>query len=144
MSRPVLVVSGGALIPILLFLLVSGSNGYIEKPGPKYVATVGYPWPMPKVWTKSPSVYSIDGGEFTFRVVDNTCDILEEAIKRYQRIVDQFKWNRPSRRTYTRRGQRQQQQVEHPLFSEVRYLIEGQEGSAGGAGGVICKVNEWL
>ena len=146
MSRSLLV---SGILSLLILLLASSSNGYIEKPGPKYVPTVGYPWPMPKVWTKSDNVYSIDGEEFKFRVVDNTCDILEEAIKRYQKIVDQFKRNRPSRRRYTRRGQRQPEQVEHPLISEVgsgqmlRYLAsEGQEGSAVGPRVVICGVSD--
>lgn len=80
------------------------SHCYVEKPGPKYVPTVGHPWPLPKVWTKSDLTYSIDGHSFSFRVVDNTCDILEDAIVRYMAIVNQIKRHRPSRRRNLRKG----------------------------------------
>lgn len=78
-------------------------SGYVRKPGPKFVPTVGYPWPMPKNWKRSDSVYSLKAVEFSFRVVDQTCDILESAIHRYKTIVHRTKrprshWRRNSRR----------------------------------------------
>lgn len=90
-------------------------SGYVEKPGPKFVATVGHPWPLPKVWTKSDTVYSVDGGEFTFRIVDNTCDILEDALKRYERIVKHSRINRVSRR----RNKSRKSETENPPNIEV-------------------------
>lgn len=96
--------SGLLAILAVLSLAPVISHCYVEKPGSKYVPTVGHPWPLPKVWTKSDLTYSIDGHSFSFRVVDNTCDILEDAIIRYMAIVNQIKRHRPSRRRNLRKG----------------------------------------
>lgn len=78
-------------------------SGYVRKPGPRFVPTVGYPWPMPRNWKRNDSVYSLKKGEFSFRVVDKSCEILESAINRYKTILHRTKrpreqWRRNNRR----------------------------------------------
>lgn len=87
-------ISTSLIVTLQLLLIPLAVRAYVEKPGPKYVPTVGHPWPMPKVWTRNDQTYSIDGGSFAFRVVDQTCDILDEAVKRYGAIVGQLKRSR--------------------------------------------------
>lgn len=94
------------LVATFLIPLISA---YVEKPGPKIVPTLGHPWPLPTAWTQSDTLYSFNGEQFTFRVVDNTCDILENAIGRYESIIEQIKRN--NKRLYRKKFNRRQENV---------------------------------
>lgn len=72
---------------VFLVLLVTLCQAYVEKPGPKFKATVGHPWPLPKHWTRSDTLFVVNKDQFEFRIVDETCDILKEAIKRYSKLI---------------------------------------------------------
>ncbi|ESP03747.1 hypothetical protein LOTGIDRAFT_171172 [Lottia gigantea] len=48
-------------------------------------ASTGEPWPLPQYYVKkSKKVYRISASEFTFKIVDKSCDILESAAERYR------------------------------------------------------------
>lgn len=78
---------------VVIFLLnwchlCSGYDNFkIVDPGPLFPPTVGYPWPLPKSWTKESTYYRIDSDQFEFRVGNQDCDIIQEAIVRYKQII---------------------------------------------------------
>lgn len=58
----------------------------------KYIANVfsaylGAIWPKPKVQVTSPNFNSVRPSVFTFESVGSSCDILEDALSRYQHII---------------------------------------------------------
>ncbi|XP_064640004.1 beta-hexosaminidase subunit alpha-like isoform X2 [Lineus longissimus] len=56
-------------------------------PVPKF----GSPWPLPQFYKSSPVIFMLDQESFQFRAVKQSCDVLEEAFKRYRRlIIDHF------------------------------------------------------
>lgn len=69
------------------FLASNAAFSYIVDPGPVVKATKGELWPKPKSQTTS-LVYSvIKRNTFHFQITNHTCDILEKAIERYQKLV---------------------------------------------------------
>lgn len=51
-------------------------------------ATTGEPWPMPQYYTtKKNKVYKINREKFQFRIVKESCDIIEKAVIRYKDVV---------------------------------------------------------
>lgn len=59
----------------------------------------GFPWPQPASISTTSSSFVVSPYEFRFRVVGVTCDILDEAIVRYFRIVFYDGKERPNRRS---------------------------------------------
>lgn len=87
--RTMIAGTGTRVLCALVVLVASASPiaGYIRQPGPRYVATVGHPWPLPKTWTKSDVTFGIDRRSFKFEVAEHNCDLLKDAIKRYSYII---------------------------------------------------------
>jgi hexosaminidase len=51
-------------------------------------ATTGEPWPMPQYYTtKKNKVYKINREKFQFRIVKESCDIIEKAVIRYKDVI---------------------------------------------------------
>ncbi|XP_041375502.1 beta-hexosaminidase subunit beta-like [Gigantopelta aegis] len=71
-------------------------NEYPDPP-PK---TKGVPWPMPAQYSTSPLVFHVDGLNFEFVATGKTCITLEEAFRRYYKIIfgndnnSGTRWNR--------------------------------------------------
>ena len=49
--------------------------------------TLGQPWPMPQTYQPTSSIQMLSPDSFTFQVTGKTCDLLEDAITRYFRII---------------------------------------------------------
>ena len=50
--------------------------------------STGEPWPMPKKYSQMKDrVLKMDSGDFRIKVLNKSCDILEDAIKRYTEII---------------------------------------------------------
>lgn len=109
-------------VTLVVVLILPFISCYVEKPGPKYVATVGHPWPLPKTWIKSDVQYSITKNDFKFRVVDNTCDILDDAINRYETIVNHFKRSRVHRRR-SNIGMRHKTPIENEVMLNFQLML---------------------
>ncbi|XP_048253652.1 uncharacterized protein LOC124133952 isoform X2 [Haliotis rufescens] len=51
-------------------------------------STTGEPWPLPQYYVKKEKrVYKLDKDLFTFKVIGETCDIIQEAVERYRTRV---------------------------------------------------------
>ncbi|XP_046550141.1 uncharacterized protein LOC124259963 [Haliotis rubra] len=51
-------------------------------------STTGEPWPLPQYYVKKEKrVYKLDKDLFTFKVVGETCDIIQDAVERYRTRV---------------------------------------------------------
>ncbi|KAL5021202.1 hypothetical protein ScPMuIL_000357 [Solemya velum] len=51
-------------------------------------STVGEPWPMPQYYiAKKKVLYRLDKVNFSFSVVQESCDVIEQAVERYKRII---------------------------------------------------------
>ncbi|XP_041375318.1 uncharacterized protein LOC121388147 [Gigantopelta aegis] len=51
-------------------------------------ATTGEPWPMPQYYIKKKKkVSKIDKDAFHFKIIAETCDIIEEGIRRYRKTI---------------------------------------------------------
>ncbi|XP_014208071.1 beta-hexosaminidase subunit beta-like [Copidosoma floridanum] len=71
-----------------LLLAISRVNGeWHEDTGPWVIATRGEPWPLPSSRLLFTDYYSLDAATFKFKVVQENCDVIEEAVKRYQNII---------------------------------------------------------
>ncbi|XP_037957794.1 beta-hexosaminidase subunit beta-like [Teleopsis dalmanni] len=74
------------LIFLANFSLNAAEGGYLSY-GPQYKATVGEVWPKP-YWQDDGNTYSaVDPNNFQFVIVNKNCDILQEAITRYTKII---------------------------------------------------------
>ncbi|XP_055295128.1 beta-hexosaminidase subunit beta-like [Sitodiplosis mosellana] len=62
-------------------------NCYIVDPGPVVKATIGEIWPKPFQQTSSDDFFIVRPSLLKFEIQSETCDILTEAIRRYQRII---------------------------------------------------------
>lgn len=78
-----------------LLLIAAICLGFIETAAPRR----GFPWPQPASISTTSSSLVVSPNEFRFRVVGVTCDILDEAIVRYFRIVFYDGNERPNRRS---------------------------------------------
>ncbi|XP_055548093.1 beta-hexosaminidase subunit beta-like [Wyeomyia smithii] len=72
---------------ILVCFLASCVFSYIVEPGPVIKATKGEIWPKPKEQTTSNRYNAIKRTTFHFKTANYTCDILEKAIERYQKLI---------------------------------------------------------
>ncbi|XP_055599185.1 beta-hexosaminidase subunit beta-like isoform X2 [Uranotaenia lowii] len=72
----------------LCFLLHQSVRAYIVDPGPVVIATKGAIWPKPRDQTVGQNFLVIKRKALQFRAINNTCDILEKALDRYQKIID--------------------------------------------------------
>ncbi|KAL0278259.1 UNVERIFIED_CONTAM: hypothetical protein PYX00_000125 [Menopon gallinae] len=57
-------------------------------PGPVVVATKGAVWPRPQQQKKFETFMMVRPNEFTFKVVNKDCEILQNALQRYQKIIE--------------------------------------------------------
>uniref|UniRef100_A0A8D8GRC6 Beta-hexosaminidase subunit alpha n=1 Tax=Culex pipiens TaxID=7175 RepID=A0A8D8GRC6_CULPI len=69
------------------FLYTNGAYSYIVDPGPVVKATKGEIWPKPKSQTTNAKFAMINRSAFQFQISNHTCDILEKAIERYQKLT---------------------------------------------------------
>ncbi|XP_028134930.1 beta-hexosaminidase subunit beta [Diabrotica virgifera virgifera] len=69
------------------FLCTSLVYAYIEEPGPRYPPTKGELWPKPYHQIKNHSFFTVRKEHFNFKIINNTCSIVEEAIKNYESII---------------------------------------------------------
>ncbi|XP_033752809.1 beta-hexosaminidase subunit alpha-like [Pecten maximus] len=75
----------------LFKLHFQGTQGARFRIGRSPKATFGEPWPLPQKYTvKRDIVYNIDNVNFKIIKTQNTCDILEKAIQRYEDIIFTF------------------------------------------------------
>ena len=49
--------------------------------------TQGKPWPLPKSMNQTSDILILDKNHFDFHVIGHSCDLLQEALKRYHGIV---------------------------------------------------------
>ncbi|XP_055640408.1 beta-hexosaminidase subunit beta-like [Toxorhynchites rutilus septentrionalis] len=75
------------LLAFAIVLAIGTASSYILEPGPVVKATVGELWPKPKSQTSSPSYFILKRSSFQLKVTNRTCDILEKAIERYQKLI---------------------------------------------------------
>ncbi|XP_045777364.1 beta-hexosaminidase subunit alpha-like [Maniola jurtina] len=59
---------------------------WLTPPGPKYPPTKGEVWPKPQIEVKGKTYYVLPS-QFKFKIMDQTCDILTNAIARYSYII---------------------------------------------------------
>uniref|UniRef100_A0A182VFS0 Beta-hexosaminidase n=1 Tax=Anopheles merus TaxID=30066 RepID=A0A182VFS0_ANOME len=71
----------------ITFLSIPWTGGYIVDPGPVVKATKGEIWPKPRNQTTSQQYYTIKTGSFAFQSMNYSCDLLEKALDRYQKLV---------------------------------------------------------
>ncbi|CAG9813344.1 unnamed protein product [Phaedon cochleariae] len=72
----------------IVALVLIGCESYIEKPGPRYVATKGEPWPKPQTQIKNDEYFVLRPQFFEFQVKNNAkCTLLHDAVLRYQSII---------------------------------------------------------
>ncbi|CAL8144537.1 unnamed protein product [Orchesella dallaii] len=88
-----------ALLHILVLLLVYNLsncvNGHddsvtrqLQRPGPQYYPSRGEPWPKPQLRNLyNDSIMIIRPPIFRFKVLRYTCDMVEDALKRYYSII---------------------------------------------------------
>uniref|UniRef100_A0AAR5Q2S4 beta-N-acetylhexosaminidase n=1 Tax=Dendroctonus ponderosae TaxID=77166 RepID=A0AAR5Q2S4_DENPD len=73
---------------LLIFALGSICvEAYIVNPGPKYVATKGAVWPKPQEQELFETFFTINPAAFKFVVDSSTCNILYNAVRRYEEII---------------------------------------------------------
>ncbi|XP_052892660.1 beta-hexosaminidase subunit beta-like [Anopheles moucheti] len=60
---------------------------YIVDPGPVVKATKGEIWPKPRNQTTTHQFYTIKTGTFSFQSMNFSCDLLNKALDRYQKLV---------------------------------------------------------
>ena len=71
-----------SLALLSLFALFLGTYGYAV-----LGHTKGQPWPMPKIYKPTPQQQNLNKEIFTFVVGGNDCDILQDAFRRYYKII---------------------------------------------------------
>lgn len=97
-SRRALPVVMDSMTGLVLFLIATICFGAIETTAPRR----GFPWPQPANISTTASSFVVSPDGFRFRVVGVTCDILDEAIVRYFRIV--FHDGKPGKERPNRRS----------------------------------------
>ncbi|KAL7294681.1 hypothetical protein TKK_0011984 [Trichogramma kaykai] len=76
------------LVGSLLQLAPSIDGQWHDEAGPWFEATLGEPWPIP-VSRQVHELYAcLDVDSFNFHIVDKSCDILLDAVKRYGKIIE--------------------------------------------------------
>lgn len=96
-----------------LLLLVNGS-GFIVNPGPKVLATVGHPWPLPKDWSHHEEFYSVEPSKLVLEAIDGFgCGILSSAIQRYSKLISEM-----------RVEQRQKPPQSEDWQNSIQYLVK--------------------
>ncbi|XP_034835450.1 beta-hexosaminidase subunit beta-like [Maniola hyperantus] len=61
---------------------------WLSQSGPKYPPTKGEVWPKPQIEVKSKTYYVFNPSQFKVKIMDQTCDILTNAIARYSYIIE--------------------------------------------------------
>jgi len=49
--------------------------------------TTGEPWPLPQVYKKKPALYTLLVEDFNIKISQQTCDIIEKAVERFNRTI---------------------------------------------------------
>ncbi|XP_047536014.1 beta-hexosaminidase subunit beta-like [Vanessa atalanta] len=75
------------IITAVCFGSIFVDSFWVVKPGPKYPPTKGEVWPKPQYETKENTFYTFNPSHFKVKNLDQTCDILTNAIERYSYIV---------------------------------------------------------
>lgn len=47
----------------------------------------GSPWPLPKSWEKTDKRVTLDPAQFYISSAASDCDVIDEALKRYKKII---------------------------------------------------------
>ncbi|XP_023939767.2 beta-hexosaminidase subunit beta [Bicyclus anynana] len=76
------------LFSILFIGLINVRAMWLAQVGPKYPPTKGEVWPKPQVEVKEQTFYVFNPSQFKVKVLDQTCDILTNAIARYSYLLE--------------------------------------------------------
>ncbi|CAH0713089.1 unnamed protein product, partial [Brenthis ino] len=74
-------------IAVICFGAIFGNGMWVVKPGPKYPPTKGEVWPKPQYETKRNTYHIFNPSNFKVKVINQTCDILTNAVERYSYVM---------------------------------------------------------
>ena len=81
-----------------IILFVYSCNAFKPSNTPGAPQSVGQPWPLPQSFKSGSTVYQIDPERFRFASVGYSCDIYEDALQRYFKIIFDSTYSRTTTR----------------------------------------------